>query len=353
MRWSGNELQSTPGWPEDGLPVDGRITALALWPRPDNTWLLIVATDERCLIAADESGRIVGRIPTPHVVTALTPVPASGRLWMSLENKRLRLLRPVWPPLLARPFPSIPETFQCLPLARRGEIQQSWLQSDDSSLVGAAVQGLLDDLAAGNPEVEKYLEHLSRPDSDQQPREHVVQALAALESAVLTEGGADTPLLRACLRLARSLYPRFDLRLRWRIDLLTARVAACLDEDAPGRTADYHCSASRAIRALVTLPGSPQALLATRAGEVFQVDLRAKLLYPIQCSLNEHPAASGWRVVGVAICPRGWAGCSAYRRSASFARGICTSKNPPALTARWTTLGRSRDSRITGQAPRG
>lgn len=233
-QWDGRTLAPDPDWPEQGLALDGQITALTLWPAADGQWLLLAATDTRQIVIIDQNGRFAAPIPTRRTVTALTPLPEQGQLFAADTSSRLCLIQPIWPPLAAAPLPDFSAVIARLPAAEQTHLLQDWLANGSRHQAAAAARAAAEAILAGDSRAADLLALVNH----RQPIPVLAAVLEAIEPFALAQTDVESPLIRAVFQLARALYPHADVQLRRLIHLHTARLAAHFGE-AVHRDPDY------------------------------------------------------------------------------------------------------------------
>lgn len=324
--WEQEQLRPHSDWPANGLAVDGRVTALTLWPVPDspsNEFYLLIATDERWLFVADTAGREIARIPLPDIITALTTDPVGQGLFAAFEDGHLCRLQPIWPPLAQPQFPNAPTAINRLAEPMRTQLLQAWFTSDDEHRIPAGIAALLS--PSPTPENVAALEALLTDLTFKRNRApgYILQAL---EPYALAANHVDAPVVQSYLRLARRWQTHISPSGSRRIELLPARLAArfraeisanpdydhlrhlrrlgdlalaqtyareAAEATTPTGTQEklvlaltlyagmlidrqqinWIFATNRAIRSLIPLPASDQALLATRSGHIYRLDL--------------------------------------------------------------------------------
>ncbi len=227
-RWSENGFETDAAWPAEGLPVDGRITALALW-QTQNAWILLIATDERQLLVADSSGRLLHKAAVPHVITALAPVPAENLLWIAAEDESLTLARPLNLPLSADPDaqPTLRTALDLLPTIERDRLLDKWLAGGDTAV---AVKLLLAYIPAQPEWAYQKLRLINDLDPASLSPNIATAVIQAAETTILNAAELDMQLVESCLHMAQTHYARSAIQVQRRIDLLTARLSAFLGQ---------------------------------------------------------------------------------------------------------------------------
>ncbi|MCP5190676.1 MAG: hypothetical protein H6988_09840 [Pseudomonadales bacterium] len=324
--WEQAQLRPHSDWPASGLAVDGRVTALTLWPVPNSSadeFYLLIATDERWLFVASTTGREIARIPVPDIITALTTDPAGQGLFAAFEDGHLCRLQPIWPPLAQPQFPNAPTAINRLPEPMRTQLLQTWFTGDDEHRIPAGIAAFLS--PSPTPENVATLEKLLASLNFKHSRApgYILQAL---EPYALAADNVNAPVVQSYLRLARRWQTHISPGGSRRIELLPARLAArfraeisanpdydqlrylrrlgdlalaqtyvreAVEATTPagkqeklilaltlyaGMLIDrqqirWVFATNRAIRTLTILPAPNQALLATRGGHIYRLDL--------------------------------------------------------------------------------
>ena len=295
---------------------EGLVTAAAIWPADETTdAILLAATDDRLLLLITAEGNVTTRLALPATLRVLLPCPEQGQLLALTDAGRLLLIDPLLPgaaALLPDPQPWLAR----LTPDERAALADRWLDSADPALIDGALTLLLD---AGDPACVTHLQGVV----ERRPAAAPV-LLAVLERLALAATEADDPHVRLALVLADRWCGLRSPALQRRINRLTARIAArwrtevatdghwrslnavrrqgdrALAESyaAAGRDAGdadllraglnfyarmlllrreelWIFATNRALRALVALPDSSCALVATAAGRLYELDMWA------------------------------------------------------------------------------
>ncbi|MCB0020574.1 MAG: VCBS repeat-containing protein, partial [Anaerolineales bacterium] len=326
---TGDTLTPAPAWPEAGVTVPGQVTDLTLWPDPaaPDEWLLLVATDDRYLLALDSAGQRRAQIYLPTALTALAPDSAAPwpRLLAVTEEGQLICLSPLRAGLVADPLPELLAVMALLPESEQVALLTRWAHGAPPEQA-AAVAIWVARLCAGDPSAQVYLAGLAADPALTDPTATIGLVLAALEPYLLVAADSQQPAVSAFLELAAGWDALRSPTLQRILNRLTAQIAARfgaefrdqpayrrlsesrrdgelsralsyrqqgLESDDPAaalnfyraslnylgrillrrRQAVWTFATTAAIRAAAPLAGGQRALLATQAGLLHQLNL--------------------------------------------------------------------------------
>lgn len=314
-QWQRDSFAPVTEWPQAGVPLHGQVQAIALWPPNAKLPYILAATDERIVYVIDPQGKIDHTIQVPHSIAAIESM--LNGLWLADQLGNLRFVQPAYAPLAADPLPELNTVLNRLPTDVRPRFFRKWLHSASSDLASAAARGLCLGLQDDASWARDILREFSRDDLVRLSPENAGAVVAVLEEYALSREHVPDPIVDLILASLLAMREKGRSQLKQRIDSSTGRVGAKFRDEVlqdpewlrlderrgpepqitlsaqaerliHRRANVWTFAADSPIRALLPLPDSTEALVATRAGNLFQFSFgeRRPLGEPITLDLR-------------------------------------------------------------------